>query len=597
MAFSINRGNAFTSTNVPDCAPVTCAVCGGLECLCRPRFFAGQLLTDEDLQRLDHYITAKNKLHNRYLVGWGVACGLEVVCNACDGTVTVRSGYALSPCGEDIVVCADASVDVCSMIQKCRKTMPRDCQPTQVGGVDPCSETTENWVLAICYDEKPSRGVVPLKNTGSATCCSRCASGGSGSCGCGGQSSSGGCGCGGKSTGKSNGKSSSCSCGSASQTSQSSSTQVQCQPTIVCEGYHFEVCKLSANQNKTRNMGALVQRFYCCLLKLGELFSQFPTSNNQQDVKTWCCSIREALLEFSADNPGYDCGLAQRLAKICQSNDPQQIGNDVGRLVLEYFEYCFCSALLPPCPPPATDDCVPLATVTVSRKGGGCTIQRVCNIEARKFLVDLPNLGYWLSWIPFGDGLRQIFARICCQEASWETTAFRASNQAESFTTARAAAGPAAAVATTTPAADFMGLILESVRNRENKVDMQALTMAMLGMTDLKSNHTMSPLDLKYPFESLFVNQVGVPLVQSYLGGLGRIGGGTFTASGQAATATPASAPPAQPVQPAPAAQTATHTDAQVQIDALKKQMDAMKAELHHSQLQIDKLSKRKKNT
>jgi hypothetical protein len=86
-------------------------------------------------------------------------------------------------------------------------------------------------------------------------------------------------------------------------------------------------------------------------------------------------------------------------------------------------------------------------------------------------------------------------------------------------------------------------------------------------------------------------------LVQSYLGGLGRIGGGTFTASGQAATATPASAPPAQPVQPAPAAQTATHTDAQVQIDALKKQMDAMKAELHHSQLQIDKLSKRKKNT
>src|ERR1700756_439650 len=105
-----------TTTVTDPCQHImpACPVCGGLECLCRPRFFAGQLLTDEDLKRLDHYITAKNKLHNRYLIGWGVACGLEVVCDACDGTVTVRPGYALSPCGEDIVVCADTPVDVCS---------------------------------------------------------------------------------------------------------------------------------------------------------------------------------------------------------------------------------------------------------------------------------------------------------------------------------------------------------------------------------------------------------------------------------------------------------------------------------------------------
>ena len=69
--------------------------CDGLECLCRPRYFAGQLLTDEDLRRLDHYIVAKNRLHNRYLHGTGVVCGLEVVCNPCDPTVTVRTGFAL----------------------------------------------------------------------------------------------------------------------------------------------------------------------------------------------------------------------------------------------------------------------------------------------------------------------------------------------------------------------------------------------------------------------------------------------------------------------------------------------------------------------
>ena len=33
-----------------------CPECGGLQCLCRPRFFAGQLLTDEDLNRLDQLL-------------------------------------------------------------------------------------------------------------------------------------------------------------------------------------------------------------------------------------------------------------------------------------------------------------------------------------------------------------------------------------------------------------------------------------------------------------------------------------------------------------------------------------------------------------
>src|SRR6478672_11949495 len=72
-----------------------CPVCGGLKCLCRPRFFPGQLLSDEDLNRLQQYVIDKNRLHNRYLVGWGVACGLEVACSPCEAdSVTVRAGYA-----------------------------------------------------------------------------------------------------------------------------------------------------------------------------------------------------------------------------------------------------------------------------------------------------------------------------------------------------------------------------------------------------------------------------------------------------------------------------------------------------------------------
>src|SRR6266852_3414904 len=102
-----------------ECDPCACPECGGLECLCRPRFFAGQLLTDETLNSLERYIIEKNKLHNRYLHGWGVVSGLEVVCNPCNA-VTVRTGYALSQCGEDIIVCRDVTVDVCALINQCK---------------------------------------------------------------------------------------------------------------------------------------------------------------------------------------------------------------------------------------------------------------------------------------------------------------------------------------------------------------------------------------------------------------------------------------------------------------------------------------------
>ena len=90
--------------------PCVCGTCGMLECLCRPRFFAGQVLTADDLNRLDGYIRGKHRLHNRQLHGWGVVNGLEVTCNPCGDGVAVGCGYALSPCGDDIVVCEAVSV-------------------------------------------------------------------------------------------------------------------------------------------------------------------------------------------------------------------------------------------------------------------------------------------------------------------------------------------------------------------------------------------------------------------------------------------------------------------------------------------------------
>jgi hypothetical protein len=193
MANDLNIALGNNVRGLPDCRPAApcdprpvCPSCGGLECLCRPRFFAGQLLSEEDLNRLDHYIVAKNRLHNRYLFGTGVACGLEVICGKCDpaggGTVVVKSGYALSPCGNDIVVCHDEPVNVCDLINRCRAPLD-DCLRPGAMVPDDDQGGDDDWILAICYQEKPSRGITALRGS-SCSCGGNCGSGGG--CGCGG---------------------------------------------------------------------------------------------------------------------------------------------------------------------------------------------------------------------------------------------------------------------------------------------------------------------------------------------------------------------------------------------------------------------------
>jgi len=600
---AVNRGNATTQASAPCCAPV-CPDCGGLECLCRPRFFAGQLLTDDDLKRLDYYITAKNKLHNRYLMGWGVVCGLDVVCNACDGLVTVKSGYALSPCGEDIVVCSDASVDVCSMIQKCTRKQPSNCQPAQptAGANDPCSSTTEQWVLSIHYDENMSRGIVPLKNTGSAACCSKCASGGSSSCACRSQSSSGGCGCGGSSTSRSNGNGGSgCSCGcsgsSTTSSSMSSSTQAQCQPTLVCESYRFEVCKVQPQLRPKKPVGAIVQRFLNCFTALQGLISAPPASDDPTEVQNWCCAIRQNLLDFFADNPGYTCSIPQKLALLCQQGtDVQTIKSQVAFLLAQYIKDCFCSIFLPPCPCPVEDASVPLATITVSKINGQCRIVSICNLDVRKFLTTFPNLAYWLSVFPTIRDLRAALANFCCKPLKQRETQFGRTNEAEAFrmSTGPQPAGTAGTQATATNVASpfqqshtLAELILQELSKKDQPVDAQTLAFASLGLSDAKGQPFLSTTEMNQPLETLMLNQFAIPFAQAVVPpSLGRFFGlaSTFSSSTSQPGTTPQPAAGPTPAQP----------DVNSQIEDLKTQINDMREQLKHSQSQIERLSKRR---
>src|SRR5262249_20115082 len=140
----------------------TCPLCVSLQTFVRPRFFAGQLLTDTELATLNSYIVDKQRLHNIHLHGWGVVCGLQVECDGCGPGVLVRPGYAIDPCGYAIVVPCATSVAVLNLIQHCEVSQGRlDCDPPRYPIAQGCDEE-QTWCLYMRYREKDARPIAPL---------------------------------------------------------------------------------------------------------------------------------------------------------------------------------------------------------------------------------------------------------------------------------------------------------------------------------------------------------------------------------------------------------------------------------------------------
>ncbi len=501
---------------IAECTPSSaCPVCGGLECLCRPRFFAGQLLTEADLNRLERYVVEKNKLHNRYLHGWGVVCGLEVVCHPCADRVTVRTGYALSPCGDDIIVCRDEVVDVCELIQKCRPPgPPGECLPPRSGSDEDCREVQEEWILAVCYDEKPSRGITALTGSSASACCSRCSGGGTAACGCGCQSHSYAPG------GYSNGN------GSRTQRR----TSPQCEPTLICEGYTFIAYKAPPKNpasDRRQPQGELIERVLACATALLARLPQQPQGpgvTNEQ-LHAWCCELKETFLDFLVQQPVYDCTAYERLTQFrCPRPDPAGDPGYPGKLasalqdlviiVGEYLRYCLCSALLPPCPPMVECNCVPLATVTVRKSD--CHVLRVCNWGPRQQVVTFPHLGYWLSWTNIGERLRQMIESLCCRPFRRDQDVLGSAQP--SFV---GAAAPSDTARRSTMAGDesrvFSTLLSQSWLNRTRTVDARNVALGALGIADERGVPFATNFEIEHPVEFLLLNQVVRPTLEATL--------------------------------------------------------------------------------
>jgi len=148
----------------------------------RPRFFNGQMLTDTDLKSGQDYAIEKNKLHNRYLHGWGVVCGLKVKCYPCceghgsSGKVVVEPGYAIDCCGNDLVVCEAQEYDVIKRINQMKKKQKESSSPCESGTIteeSSCSEEEEKYYLVISYSEEEGKPTSAL-NAGDPCSIQRC---------------------------------------------------------------------------------------------------------------------------------------------------------------------------------------------------------------------------------------------------------------------------------------------------------------------------------------------------------------------------------------------------------------------------------------
>ncbi|APX11975.1 hypothetical protein BWR18_10025 [Tateyamaria omphalii] len=333
----------------------------------------------------------------------------------------VTVGHAISPCGDEIIVCDDTSVPICDLIRKCKMAERRshDCDPPRRMPGSTCEDLEEEWVLAIKYDEKPTRGVLPLR---SGTC-SSCGAGGS-TCVCGG----------------------SCECEACCETPLHTPTPKPrtapdtCEPTVICEGFRFCVYRKPEEEpdspNDDRRVGLfdddsdLMKQLECCfdllldavptMVDLGQT-TQLTFAQRQQ-LTAFCCRLQKNLTNYFMRYPHTSCEVLDILAQLrCPdaanadgyANAWIQSFLTLLAIWLDAIRQCFCLALLPPAPAPACEDRIPLATVRVTAQD--CRILSVCNwTTERKILVSWTAVTYWLGSLSIWGLLREALDTVCC---------------------------------------------------------------------------------------------------------------------------------------------------------------------------------------
>lgn len=340
------------------CAGAGCAACA-TEGYVRPRFFAGQLLTEDDLQAMADYVVGKNRLHKRHFMGDGVVCGLAVTCNPCGGgKVVVTPGHALDCCGNDLVLDCAVELDANAMVRELRRNQlaGHDCgdpcadiKPDGTQGAAGQNNLTRHYDLYVCYSEQATEPVTPYATDEP--------------------------------------------CGSSA-----------CEFSRVREGVRFELrCA-----GTMASPDGFIKRALACLKgnraltqALAKLFESTATG---ADV----ASAREIFLDV-LDNRATltDCQLRGAVAGVAIPAQGAPVDAARTALLIAFIELvrdCVCQAVLPPCAP-CDDRGVLLARIEMRE----CVVQGICNLE-RKFVLTGPNLRYWLPLDLIGQALEE----ACC---------------------------------------------------------------------------------------------------------------------------------------------------------------------------------------
>ena len=382
----------------------SCPTCGSVECFERPRFFGGQLLTDKDLDAAQRYVIEKNRLHNRYLVGTGVVCGLAVRCDpCCDGSVIIEPGYAIDCCGNDIVVCQEASFNILDCFKQAETPY---CDRELYEYRSQCDQESKKYCLAIFYDEEPIKPVTALIR-------------------------------------------------------DSGCKNVRCEPSRTRETFRFELVekpesdrcnidlswlRMPTQNNLTfvptpnplikilQNLAALTpsHSFLCnvltCLFGDKELWDIFGELTNigqsgeqgiyREKAPELFNKMRSFILKLYEKEPRIRCNLLAEIKSISMpnlSNDNseeyiRQAREALGKmssLLFQLVKDCICDALLIPCPECNEEEGVILACFTLKDN----KIENICNLS-RKQLVTGPALQYWIQ--PLFAALEQIAEKLCC---------------------------------------------------------------------------------------------------------------------------------------------------------------------------------------
>lgn len=352
------------------CKPKACPTCGSTECFERPRYFSGQLLTDRDLDAAQRYVIEKNRLHNRYLVGSGVVCGLAVRCDRCDtGSVVVRSGYAIDCCGNDIVLCANETFSVADYLAACRKK--KDHCDEKISYPSKCDELEREYYLVLNYSEEPGRPITALmRGDGCAT---------------------------------------------------------RCEPSRTKETFRLDL--IAAEDLHHKKAPNLIDKIRGCTKEVSQAVIGFATdlqniapmvpSQAHTAFMTLFCKMRDYILKVYKAGANVRCTLACQLREIEESlptspTDPEYNKKMYGGVfklfgyVYQYLIDCVCDAVLVPCSSCECDQGVILACLTVKND----KVIKICNLCRTQVLTG-PAIRYWFG--PLFKGVGSMLERLCCE--------------------------------------------------------------------------------------------------------------------------------------------------------------------------------------